>query len=168
MIGSTFTASGELTRLGFRLAGFKGWPLDESIRTLAEMGYQSVELCIEHPDMDPEKLTPDTIARIGEILKDNAIRVSSVGYSGKGDDIIASLAAQKRGLEIAREFDCRTLVVGTVLETADPDGSKTYKALEDLLRAAEETGLIIAVEPEPNTVLNGIYEFSLLASRLAG
>jgi len=168
MIGSKFTPSEELNKLGFRLALFHSWPLEKAVKTLAEMGYKSLELCLEHPELSPDKLTEKEISRIKKIIEDGGLRVSSVSYFSSGDDVSVALEEQKGGVELARELDCRILVVGTLPEAADPDGKKTYRALEELLRLAEEKGVTIAVEPEPETVINGLFEFSVLASRVAG
>jgi sugar phosphate isomerase/epimerase len=69
---------------------------------------------------------------------------------------------------LAGEFGARVLVVGTAASALDPQGSDTARALEELVRAAEGTGVVVAVEPEPETVIHGMYEFSMLASRLSG
>jgi len=168
MNGSDQTLSSELANLGFRLSGFREWPLDKALKTLSTIGYKSVELCLEHPDLDPEKLNAKKITKIKESLDENGLRISSVSYHGKRDSVPDLFEKQKRGIEIALEMGIRILVVGTASSENDPDGNHTFRALEELLIAAEEAGIMLVAEPEPDTVLNGMYEFSLLASRMAG
>jgi sugar phosphate isomerase/epimerase len=60
------------------------------------------------------------------------------------------------------------LVAGSPTTEVDPQGCSTFLALEELIRSAEGTGIVVALEPEPDTVINGIYEFSLIAAHMAG
>ncbi|MCX6641734.1 MAG: sugar phosphate isomerase/epimerase [bacterium] len=157
-----------LAKLGFRLAGFRTWPLDKSLKALAKIGYKSVEFCLEHPELDPDALTPEKITKIKKVLDTQDLRVSAVSSHHLEDTVGDALIKQKRALAIAREFGCNLLVTGTVRDRVDPDGFATYRALEELLNAAEVIGVIVALEPEPDTVLNGMYEFSQFAGRVAG
>lgn len=168
MIGNTFSGPEELSKLGFRLSGFLKWPLEKSIKCLAEAGYKSLDLCLGHPDMNPDKLSSAGISKIRKIIEANEMRISAVSYRGKNEDVDAALKKQRKGLGIAAELGSRILLVGTASEALDPDGQRTFRALEELLSEAESSGLTVAVEPEPETVLNGMYEFSMLASHVAG
>ena len=38
-------------RIGFRTAGYRNVPIEEAVRAIAEIGYDGVELCLEHPDL---------------------------------------------------------------------------------------------------------------------
>lgn len=156
------------TRLGFRLEGFRDWTLDKSLKAIAKIGYKSVELCLEHPELDPEKLTTEKIKKISKLIEAQGLRISAVSSHHMGDTVEKALIMQKRGLEIAGEFGCKILVTGTVRDTTDPEGSATHRALEELLHAADNAGITVALEPEPDTVFNGMYEFSQVASRFAG
>jgi sugar phosphate isomerase/epimerase len=158
----------EVEKLGFGLAGFRQWPLDKSLGTLAEIGYTAVELCLEHPGLDLTTLTPAALSKLKTRLKKLGLRVSSVSCHSKLDGVFKSLKKQKLAIEFAGEFGAHVLVVGTAASTLDPQGSDTTRALEELVRAAEGTGVVVAVEPEPDTVIHGMYEFSMLASHLSG
>jgi sugar phosphate isomerase/epimerase len=157
-----------MERLGFRLSGFRKWSLEKSLKTLAKIGYKSVELCLEHPELDPAALTDEKIAAALDLLKKHNLRLSSISYHGKTDDLATIFRKQKEALAVAQKFNSRVLVVGTPPTSTDPQGCSSFQALEDLLKAADGTGVVVAAEPEPDTVLNGMYEFSLLASHMAG
>jgi sugar phosphate isomerase/epimerase len=155
-------------KLGFRLSGFRFWPVIQALQVLSEIGYHSVELCLEHPELDPLTLTKSKIAEIRQSLDYTGLSVSAVSYHGKRDDLNTTLAKQKRGLELTLEFGTHVFVAGTGLKASDPQGKDTNTALEELVRVAEGMGCIVAVEPEPDTVLHSMKEFSLLVDRLAG
>jgi len=158
----------DLNKLGFRLEGFGQWPLDKALAKIAQIGYRSVELCLEHPGLCPDSLRGDSIGQIGRSVADHGLRISSVSHHGKRESLSKAAHNQKLGLEIAQSLGAHVLVVGAPSTSADPQGCSTFLALEELVRSAEGTGVVIALEPEPDTVIHGIYEFSLLAAHLAG
>lgn len=162
------TSSTELDKLGFRSTLFHDWPLDKCAKTLSKMGYKSLELCLKHPDVGAGNLTPEGVSKIKEALDKNGLRISSVYYCVEDDDFDAVLAEQKKCLETAQQLECKILVLRTAPEQADPDGRETTRNIVDLVRLAEELEMTIALEPEPGTVLNGLYEFSHLVAETAG
>ncbi len=157
-----------LSKLGFRLEGFRQWPLEKALDKIAQIGYHSVELCLEHPEMNPGALTSQSIGRIRKCLQETGLAISSISYHSKRDDLARAQQNQKLGIEIAQSLGASILVIGAPSTSTDPQGCATFLALEELIRSAEGSGIVIALEPEPDTVLHGIYEFSLLAAHLAG
>ena len=168
MAGYQFQPVDNLSKLGFRLEGFCQWPMEKALAKIAQIGYHSVELCLEHPDLNPDSLTGDAIRRIKKGLEDSGLRLSSVSYHGKRESLSNALKNQKLGIEIAQSLGVGVLVVGAPSTSADPQGCSTFLALEELVRSAEGSGVVIALEPEPDTVIHGLYEFSLLAAHMAG
>ena len=168
MANHRFQPVDNLKKLGFRLEGFSQWPMDKALAKMAQIGYRSVELCLEHPDLSPASLTSKSIGEVKSALEISALRVSAISCHGKRDSLSNTLKNQKLGIEIAQSLEVGILVVGAPSSGADPQGCSTFLALEELIRSAEGSGVVIALEPEPDTVIHGIYEFSLLAAHLAG
>ena len=168
MASHQFQPVDNLNKLGFRLEGFRQWPLEKALAKIAQIGYCSVELCLEHPDLNPNSLTGDSIGRVKKGVQDSGLRISAVSYHCKRDGFSKTLQNKKLGIEMAQSIGAGVLVVGAPSTSADPQGCSTFLALEELVRSAEGSGVVIALEPEPDTVIHGIYEFSLLAAHLAG
>jgi len=166
--GTEPSRSSELEKLGFRLTGFRDWPVVRALHTLAGLGFRSVELSLDHPELDPETLTGEQITRVQAALADYRLRLSAVAYHPVSDCVDTAFRRQKRALAVAREFGASALVAGGVASARDSQGTAGLKALEDLVLAAEGAGLTVALEPAPDTVLDGMYEFANLARRLAG
>lgn len=162
------TTSTEMENLGFRSTLFHDWPLEKCAKTLSEVGYKSLELCLKHSDMGPDSLTPEGVDRIKQMLDKIGLRISSVYHCVESEDFIADFEDQKKCLEMAKQLDCKILVLRTAPEEADPDGRKTTRNIVELLQHAESMEMTIAIEPEPGTVLNGLYEFSRLVAETAG
>lgn len=168
MAGVEWTPGAELKKLGFRTCGFREWALDRALKTIADLGYGSVELCLEHPDLDPDKLNSRAVNKVKKWLTELELRVSSVSYHGKQDDLATVYRKQKLAIDVALQFATPVLVVGTAPVALDPQGCASFKELENLLIAADGKNLTVALEPEPDTVMNGMYEFSIFASHMAG
>ena len=168
MVSHQAQPADELNKLGFRLEGFRQWPMDKALAKIAQIGYHSVELCLEHPDLNPDSLTDKSIGRVKKGVEDSGLCISSVSYHSRQHDLAKALQNQKLGIAIAQSLGTGVLVVGAPSTDADPQGCATFLALEELVRSAEGTGVVVALEPEPDTVIHGIYEFSLLAAHLAG
>lgn len=64
--------------LGFRTIAFKRFPLEFSLKTIAKIGYDGAELCLENEKMNPFHLSPREIKRIKQILKDNSLKISAI------------------------------------------------------------------------------------------
>jgi sugar phosphate isomerase/epimerase len=156
--------SEEHSRLSFRLAAFNEWTLNKAISSIAETGYQAIDLCLEHPEVNPEKLTGKKAEKVKKLLQDKELRVSALSCHDKSDDIAAVYQRRIKALDLAVELGAPLLIVGTVPESADPGGRRTSEGLISLLHQAGEKNVKIAIETEPDSVLHGYYDFSMLVT----
>jgi sugar phosphate isomerase/epimerase len=160
--------STELEKLGYRSTLYQEWPLDKCAQSLSRAGYKSLELCLKHPGLGVDDLTPESISQIKELLDKNSLRLSSVFYCVEGNDFDAIFIEQKKVLETAKQLGCKTLVLRTALEDTDPTRRNTSRNIMDLLQVAEGLEMTIAIETEPGTVLDSLFEFSQLVGDMAG
>ena len=75
--------------LGFSLYGMKSLPLDDALKTCAEIGYDNAELCLlEGYATEPKLLAPADRTRLRETLAANKLRVSGLmeNFSLLADD----------------------------------------------------------------------------------
>ncbi len=168
MFESSFNGADEAARLGYSLAGFTDWPLAKVIETIAGAAYKSVELCLDHPELDAGKLTDDHIDQINSLLKKHDLHVSAVSCHSNLEDMRLIFENRLHGIDLAVKLGSRFLVLGCVSEDFDPGGEKTRKHLAKLLQKADTNGVTIAIDPEPETVIHGYYEFSMLARQMTG
>ena len=156
--------SEEYARISFRLAAFKDLALDRAIDALSKSGYQAIELCLEHPDVDPEKLTGKKAEKVKKLLQDKQMRVSALSCHNKSDDIGVVFQRRMKALDLAEVLEVPLLIIGTAPESADPGGRRTYEGLNSLLQQAADKNLKVAIETEPDSVLHGYYDFSMLVT----
>lgn len=158
-----------MNKIGFRTAGFRDWALRPALRALADCGYDGVELCLEHPEMRPESLTPADCARLRELLGEVGLELASVSYHGDREEHQARAANQLRAIAIAHALGADVLILNSehvVAGHADQQWEEFVGSLRrDLLPAAADAGVRLALEPEPGMFVHGTREMlALLAA----
>jgi len=164
-----YNPSDELHRLGYRISKEHDWPLDKTFQLLAQLGFQAVEFSLNHPDLNPASLLDKKLDKIKKNLDTNNLRVSAVSYRcDEVSKIAVSLDFLKKGMEVAQVLGTNLMIICPPSQSDDPNGRLTMTLLTELLQHAQEISMTVALEPEPDTTVNGIYEFSQMANRLTG
>ena len=142
-------------KTGFRTAGFSAWELGPTLRAIREIGYDSVELCLEHPGSRPEMMDDVRIARVTKMLEEIELPLSSVSFHGDGSPIAEKEAKTLKAIEVARKMGAAVLVINS--EATDASDPNQLTAIEQRLRrfcdAAHTCKIDLALEPEPNLAI---------------
>ena len=51
-------------KIGYRTVAFVDRPVEQALQTIAESGFNAVELCLENPALDPRAMPPTRVAEI--------------------------------------------------------------------------------------------------------
>ncbi len=156
----------DFSKIGYNLVSFQSWTLEKAFKVIADVGYSTVELCLEHPEMDPEKLLNGDIARIKAALEENGLRTSAISCNFKDANLDATFSECVKALDVALELGTKIFTISAPPENLDPGGQLTRQTLSKLLQIADDKGIIIAIENEPDSVIHGFYDFSMLISEL--
>ena len=135
-------------KTGFRTSGIKHLPLRTALDGIVQAGFQTVEFCLEHPEASPATL---------ELARRTGLDISSVSYHGKRDDPATRLKYGKRAIRMAAESMVDVVVLGSPLQ----DSEGFLREAADLYDICCGLGVKLAWETEPDTVLDGIDEFSM-------
>lgn len=140
------------------------YPLDETIRRLAKIGYDGIEIGAAAPHAYPDYLDSAARRHIKAVLDDNGIAVSSMlpaPGGGPGFNVASPLEAERANaidqyIKVARlcaELGGRTLlyvagwqIYGTSTEQA---WAWSREALMVIASAAADIGVTVAIEPTP-------------------
>jgi len=155
-------------KTGFRTAGFAAWELGPTLEEIRLIGYDSVELCLEHPGSLPGMMNEVRIRRVAKMLEEIELALSSVSYHGDGsapEDRERKLLA---AVDIARGLGASVLVMNAgAKDPARPDDDAVAAArLGGLLEKAEKHGIDVAVEPEPGLLIGSSADFERVARKL--
>ena len=158
--------------LGFRTSGWRRVPLDRCLRTLSDIGYDAVELCLEHPDTAPEEMTAGRCREVARLLTSSGLALSSVSYHGKRDPLALKTQRTARLIDVASGLKdagvhVDTIVVGSSLPGSSPESARrrfdaVVAILVDACERARGLELRVAMEPEPDTVVAGTHDMDRL------
>lgn len=166
--------------LAFSTNAFKQNTLEESIRSIASIGYGGVELMADLHHAYPPTFNVEARAQTAALLKQLNLRVTNINaftHFVDGDTYHPtwieddSTLVQKRidhtiaSVQLARDFGCKTVSI-------QPGGpmigsSRSYEhaacgfaeALTQVIPTAREKNVVIAVEPEPGLLIQTAQEF---------
>ncbi len=152
-------------RIGFRLTGFSDWNIEDTFSSLSENGFKAVELCLEHPDLNPGSLIFYNSHKILDILYKFDLIASAVSYHGKN----SSWEDKKRlclyGIELAVDLGMDVFISGS--HTDMESYPKMLKFTGEMCEIARKKGVYFAIEPEPGTVIEGSREMRRLIDEAA-
>jgi len=155
-------------KIGFRTAGFSAWDLGPSLRAIRDAGYDSVELCLEHPGSRPEMMDDVRVTRVLKMLEEIELELSSVSYHGDGSPAAEREAKTLQAIEVARMMGANVLVINA--DAKDPANPNQLAEFEQRLRrfceAAEQHKIDLALEPEPNLLIESSADLEALAARI--
>jgi len=149
----------------FRTSGWRYWPLELCLSELSAIGYGAVEFCLEHPDAAPRSMTPDRCKALVALLQRNNLGLSSVSFHGKREHPALKAEYTRRLVDVATLMrdagaEVEVLVVGSCLPGRDAaDEAARFERIVGLMTeicpVAADRGFVVALEPEPDTVIEG-------------
>lgn len=142
-------------KTGFRTVGFSKWNIFDTLKEIKNIGYDGVELCLEHPDMVPQKMDDKMIADIRSYLEHIGLEIASVSYHGDNDPLDIKISNTYKAIDIASKLGAQILIINC--EKKDDKVAEQYKGLvermRDLASYAEEKKVLLAFEPEPLLII---------------
>jgi L-ribulose-5-phosphate 3-epimerase len=169
--------------LGYNTNGFAHHDPFEAIELLAEIGYKSVAITLDHGPLNPFspgfganlKRLKDTLQRLGlrncvetgaRFLLDPRVKHEPTLVSACAKDREKRIDFLKRSIDAAAELgsDCVSLWSGTRRDDA-PDEATLERLAESLrvvLRHATNSGVTLGFEPEPGMFIDTLKSFHRL------
>jgi protein FrlC len=158
-----------MPRIGFRTAGFHRWPIRRALDELGRLGYDGVEMCLEHPDCEPKTLAGDGCEELTRFCREAGLEVASVSYHADNEPGPSRRENTIRAIELVRPLAADILIING--RRPGPEGGQAALAdlerlLEVLLARATDLGVRIAVEPEPGLAVGSSADMKQLLDRL--
>jgi len=156
-------------RFGFRTAGYRDWSLAEAFGSIAGIGYDGVEVCLEHAEARPEETSARRARELRALAWDAGLEVASISYHADGEPEEPRARNQRRAVLLTRDFGTEVLILNarkavSGQEAAQWDGLR--RALDALLALAAAEDVLIALEPEPGHFLHSSADMARLLSEV--
>jgi len=114
-----------------------------------------VELCLEHPDMIPQKMNDEVINRIRCYTEEIGLKIASLSYHGDNDSLDEKILNTYKAIDIAHKMGVSVLIINC--EKKNREKAAQYdnlvRRIKDFTSYAEEKNVTLAVEPEPLLVV---------------
>jgi sugar phosphate isomerase/epimerase len=141
------------------------YTLEETIKRLARIGYDGIEIGAGAPHAWPAHVTKERRREIKQLLDEHKLAVSSMlpaPSGGPGNNPVSPLAEERRWtvehykeiIELCADWDCKTLiylpgwrVFGTTRRQA---WQWSREALKEIAHAAAERDVTLVIEPTPH------------------
>ncbi|MDP9473727.1 MAG: sugar phosphate isomerase/epimerase [Chloroflexota bacterium] len=140
------------------------YPLEETIKRLARIGYDGIEIGAAAPHAYPEYLSKERRQELRKVLDDNGIAVSAMlpaPGGGPGFNVASPLAEERRSAveqykqvaQLCADLGSQTLlyVAGWQIFGTEREQAFTWSrdALAEIETSAADVGVTVAVEPTP-------------------
>ena len=142
-------------KIGVRIESFKQG-FEGGVKAAAALGIEGIQANATYDELAPEKMTPERIREVKDILNSNGVRFSAVcGDLGKGFTNAelnpALVEKSKRILDLAKELDCNivTTHIGKIPAEENEVKEIARKACRELALYADSIGSCFAVETGP-------------------
>ena len=165
--------------LGYSTNAFVKFSLLDSIDRIAQLGFKGVEVMGDRPHLYPPDYPPPLLAQLKDRIEQNRLTVTNVNsftLFAVGDTYLPSWIEadpQRRdirikhtidSLAIAHQLGCQNISVppGGPLENgiSRKEAFKLFhQGLEKVIPSAEELGVKILIEPEPDLLMENTAEF---------
>lgn len=152
-------------KLAFRTSGFKKKDIFTALKIIRGAGYDGVELCLEHPDLHPAILNSKGINKIKGYMEAIEIETAAVSYHGKLDSLEEKFRLSAEGMRICKDFGFPFIIISSVKrgkKKRDTEFMEFLKFMKRLCKLASRRNILIALEPEPDTVIHGTEEMERL------
>jgi sugar phosphate isomerase/epimerase len=166
-------------QFGFSANAFRDYDPVETVELVADAGYDGVELLFDQPHLYPADTTDDDVAAVRDALDDHGLAVSNCNafmltaiedfhhpsfVEPDADYRQQRIDYTREAVELADAFDADHVSVepgGPVPEgVSRRDAMATFEdALGQLVGTAEETGVDVLVEPEPDLLVETTDQF---------
>lgn len=157
---------------------FVKFSLFESLEKISELGFRGVEIMGDRPHLYPPDFTGMDLARVRQTLKKYNLKVTNINsftLFAIGDTYLPSWIEpekQRRDIRIRHTKDCLKVAdaLGSKNISVPPGGplnnmsrkeamSLFYQGMEQVIPLAEQLGVKILVEPEPDLFIENTAEF---------
>ena len=144
-------------RIGFRTIGYRRFSAVEAIRRIAAIGYDGVEVCLEHPGLEPEKISVITASDLARVSEGEGLEIATVSYHGDRDPLELRWERAMTAIELTPAMGAEILIVNSPRpdpEDADQLWDEFRRQLDRQLARAEHLGVTLALEPEPGLLVH--------------
>jgi sugar phosphate isomerase/epimerase len=163
---------------GYSTNAFKKFSLTEAIEKISRLGFKGVEILGDRPHLYPPDFGERQFERLKEVIAKNKIKVTNLNsftLFAVGDTYLPSWIEPHKdrreirirhtldSLKVAKQIGCPNISIppgGPLDGLARSEAMQLFhQGLEQVVALAEELGVMILVEPEPDLMIETTAQF---------
>lgn len=155
--------------IGFRTIGYREVPPEEAILRIAEVGYDGIELCLEHPGLEPETLDYEYCGELARLASEAGTVLATISYHGDRDPLELRWRRALLAIEMAPAFGCDIVIINSPRPGPEAPADLEvhfYQQLAAQIERAEALGITLALEPEPGLLVHDCHDMLELMRRV--
>lgn len=130
------------------------YPILDCLNIISDLGFDGVELCLESKDIGPQTLDADIARRVRDHIQQLKFATHSVSYHKNyiyDDNLFAETV---QAIRLTPDFGASIFVfAGTHALGVKDEWSRMIHRTQELVRVAEDEGVILAQEFEPGFIV---------------
>ena len=163
---------------GYSTNAFKKFTLIDSIEKIARLGFKGVEIMVDRPHLYPPDFNENQLKNLIAALTRNNLTVTNLNsftLFAVGDTYLPSWIEPDKerreirirhtldSLQVAKKLGCGSISIppgGPLTGSSRLQAMKLfYNGLEQVVPTAEELGIMVLVEPEPDLMIETTVQF---------
>lgn len=164
---------------GYSTNAYVNYTVKESLVRIAALGFKGVEIMCDRPHLYPPDFDGSALTDLKSVLDDHHLKVTNLNsftLFAVGDTYLPSWIepeAERRAIRVKHTLECLDVAraLGAKNISVPPGGPLEsnmtrreafrffFEGLEKVLPVAEERGIKVLVEPEPNLLMEKTSEF---------
>jgi sugar phosphate isomerase/epimerase len=163
---------------GYSTNAFKKFTLNEAIEKIARIGFKGVEILGDRPHLYPPDFDDSQLARLNQVLVNNDMKLTNLNsftLFAVGDTYLPSWIEPDKerreiriqhtldSLKVAKQIGCPNISIppGGPLDGLSRQEAMQlfHQGLDRVVSLAEELGVMILVEPEPDLMIETTAQF---------
>ena len=140
-------------KIGFRTGGFGGAVPADTLQAIRRAGYDGVELCLEHPQLQPNLINERLALELQGQIVASGLQLASASYHADGEEIRRRLVQTVSAVKATNLLGSSVLILNTERSTTPDPFPQVVKRMTVLCELAQQYKVYIAVEPEPLLVI---------------
>lgn len=163
---------------GYSTNAFKKFSLADSIQKIARLGFKGVEIMCDRPHLYPPDFDDSEMEFLKELLAQNNLTVTNLNsftLFAVGNTYLPSWIEPERerrdirirhtldSIRIAKRLDCGSISIppgGPLEGNSRQQAMKLFhQGIEQVVSLAEELGVMVLVEPEPDLMIETATQF---------
>lgn len=129
--------------------------IENCLEKLKHAGFDGVELCLEHPDIAPDKLTSGRLQELAKLALEQGLAPNSLSYHANYIYEDKHFEEIQQVIELTHEFDTNVLVIGGSPKRSNDceEWDRMIKRTRELAHIAEVNRITLAKEFEPDFIV---------------